>query len=190
MRFVKTPLKNLFLWSSLGSVVVGATFAAARRKNRPGQPRQGCQPIPAGCERVYIWTAPAEIRQNGNSLVLRERYFLQLTAFKVWSVLDLPAAAGRPGEGGATVYHVTHSRLLEPAEGSPAGEESVTRFYGTVNAVTVSGRACGKNALARGAILKINKCYVGGASNGVETGDIHRSAAPILNYRFEYARGK
>lgn len=86
------------------------------------------------------------------------------------------------------VYHVTYSRLVErpDANGSGESEKEKSRYYGTVTAGPIKGESCGRNSLARGAILEIRKCYVGGSSNGVETGEVHRSSAPILNYRFEY----
>jgi hypothetical protein len=61
------------------------------------------------------------------------------------------------------------------------------RFYGTIAALEPGSNRLIREEIGRGAILGIRKCSVGGASNGVETGEIHRSAAPILNYRFEYA---
>jgi hypothetical protein len=136
-----------------------------------------------------IWTEPAEVDRGATHLLLRDHYLLQTTPFKVWSMLNLPLAPGAAGLEGATVYHVTHRRIEESLRGNnpEVREEGKSRFYGTISAIAPTGKPCGKNSLARGAHLEIRKCYVGGASNGVETGEVERSASPILNYRFEYS---
>jgi hypothetical protein len=50
----------------------------------------------------------------------------------------------------------------------------------------LEGKSRRANSLARGGILEIDKCYVGGSSNGVLSGETHRSPGPILNYQFCY----
>ena len=135
-----------------------------------------------------MWTELTETPENLERMLWREHYVLLPTSFKVWSILDLPVAPGKPNPAGAVIYHVTYSRLVERpgANGAAESEEERSQYYGTVSAETVNSKSCGKDSLARGAILEIRECYVGGASNGVETGVVHRSSAPILNYRFEY----
>ena len=184
---MRSQLKNLFLLSSLGSVCIGASVALARRKKKPDGAI--CRKIPRSCSRIYIWTEPVESVDQGAPVVSRERYLLQLTSFKVWSVLDLPVSPGKENAEGSDVYHVTCWRETEvrPEDGRVETGSEATRYYGTVAVVSAQGERCGKNSLARGAFLEIRKCYVGGASNGIETGEVHRSAAPILNYRFEYS---
>ena len=124
---------------------------------------------------------------SGGSETVHDRYLLQATPFKVWSVLELPDGSSVPGTGGSDIYHVTHSRLWDGAEGEsgPGEGRILERFYGTVTVLDPDGKPCGANLLARGATLEIARCLVGGASNGVETGEYHRSAAPILNFRFQ-----
>ncbi len=85
-----------------------------------------------------------------------------------------------------TIYHVTHRRCLDSDVSGLCGDESVLqRFYATVAVQDVDGTQHGRNRIARGGILVLSKCLVGGADNGIETGEVHRSAAPILNFRFE-----
>jgi hypothetical protein len=180
-------LKKMFLLSSLGSLLVGAGVALARKKGKTGQTASQSRSIPADCARILILTEAMEMQDQKG--LRRERYLLQRTPFKVWSVLDLPANPGIENPEGAAVYHVTWSEILEiPGETAPREIEKA-RFYGTLG-TAAPGATIKKNLIARGWILHINKCYVGGAANGVETGDQHRSAAPILNYRFEYAEEK
>ena len=183
---MKTSLKKLFFWSSLGSLFFGASVAFARKKQGP-KSVSACQNIPHACRRIDVWTELAA-DENDKGMLCREHYVLRPTSFKVWSILELPTSPGQPNPTGAAVYHVTFLRLVEKP-GDTAAEESEeerSRYYGTVSVLARGGKSCSKNSLARGAILEIRKCYVGGASNGVETGEIHRSSAPILNYRFEY----
>jgi hypothetical protein len=70
--------------------------------------------------------------------------------------------------------------------GAEAQELTEQMFYGTIRTIDSRSKGCRRNYIARGGILEMHKCYVGGASNGVETGEVHRSNAPLLNYRFEY----
>jgi len=184
---MKAPLKKLFLWSSLGSLFVGATVAMVRRK-RSGKGNFRCQKIPPACRRIYVWTELVEAGEKDNRVLYREHYILQHTPFKVWSILELPASPGKPNPTGAMVYHVTYSRLVDHPDTNRSGESENerSRYYGTVSVVPIDGKSCGKDSVARGAILEIRKCYVGGSSNGIETGEVHRSSAPILKYRFEY----
>jgi len=184
---MKTSLKKLFLWSSLGSVLFGATVAVARRKSGP-KLNPPCQKIPPTCRWVDAWTEVTEAGEKDGRLLYREHYVLRPTSFKVWSILELPVSPGQPNPTGAVVYHVTWSQLIENPAGTESGESENerSRFYGTVSVLSVDGSICGKNSLARGGILEIRKCYVGGASNGVETGEVQHSSGPILNYRFEY----
>jgi hypothetical protein len=125
---MKTPLKKLFFWSSLGSVLLGATIAVARK--RPGHKSNfPCQRIPPSCRRIDIWTELTEASENDNRVLWREHYVLRLTAFKVWSILELPVSPGRPNPTGAMVYHVTYSRLVESPGGSGSGESAITALF-------------------------------------------------------------
>jgi hypothetical protein len=185
---MNTAWKRLFLWSSIGSIFVGAGLTAARRSKPPKQSIR-CQKIPPDCRRVLVWTEPVQIEVEGITRLERDCYTFQRTPFLVWSVLAVPTRPGRDPEG-ARVYHVTRSHQIEGDEHQQRDlgpvEQSRERYYGTIHCMNPEGRICGKNSLARGALLEIRKCRVGGASNGVETGEIHRSVAPVLNYRFEY----
>lgn len=174
-------LKKLFLWSSLGSFALGVTLALARKPKKPSAPPLVYRPIPPECNRVEIWSERYRIGDSeGREQIAREQYTLQPTRFKLWSVLDLGAPSSKPA--GTPIYHVTHLRLVDRGE---EGEEEVLseRFYGIVSTVGVEGTGRRTNCLARGGILEIDKCYVGGTSNGVLSGETHRSPGPILNYQ-------
>ncbi len=133
-----------------------------------------------------MWTEPLDIQEEGSRVLSREHYVLQPTSFKVWSILELPISQGKSNPTGASVYHVSYTRLVElPGAGDPRVREK-SRYYGTIWTVSGDGKTHGRDVLVRGATLEIRKCYVGGSTNGVETGEVHHSRAPILNYRFEY----
>ncbi len=99
--------------------------------------------------------------------------------------MELPA-----GSQGSRIYHITHKRCLDPVASGLCGDESILqRFYATVAVQDMDGKRHGRNLIARGGILVLSKCLVGGAENGIETGEVHRSSAPILNFRFEAGSG-
>jgi hypothetical protein len=188
---MKAKYKKLFLWSSLGSLAVGTAVALAHRSRRTADQPLSCRKLPRACHGIHLWTERFEVELWGARRFVHDRYYLQPTPFKVWSVLDLSyqPVPGRAGPEGAAIYHVTHIRALEQGEDEPAQAEEYLqdRFYGIVTVVDENGRCCGPNAIARGGILEIKKCYVGGTSNGVESGEVHRSIGRILNYRIEIA---
>ncbi len=132
-----------------------------------------------------MWTERFEVDECGTLCHAHDRYYLQPTPFKVWNVLDLnfQAAPRKSGFEGAAIHHVTHMRVLEV---EPEAEHLQDRFYGVVTVIDAGGKSCGANCIARGGMLEIKRCYVGGASNGVESGEVHRSLAPVLNYRVDY----
>jgi hypothetical protein len=188
---MKSKYKKLFLWSSLGSLAIGAAVAMARRPKRTEDQPLSCRKLPRTCHGIHLWTERFEVEIWGAKRHVHDRYYLQPTPFRVWSVLDLSykSVPGRTGPEGAAIYHVTHIRALEPGEDEQAHAEEYLqdRFYGIVTVFDDHGRCCGPNAIARGGTLEIKKCYVGGTSNGVESGEIHRSIGRILNYRIEIA---
>lgn len=183
---MKANYKRLFLWSSLGSLAVGAAVTLARKSKKMEHRPLACRKIPRECHGVILWTERFEIEVNGILCRAHDRYHLQPTPFKVWSVLDLnlQAAPRKSGPEGAAIHHVTHTRLVEYNQEEELLQD---RFYGVVTVVDATGKSCGNNCIARGGTLEIKRCYVGGSSNGVESGEVHRSLAPVLNYRIDYA---
>ena len=186
---MKSGWKRMFFWSSLGGVAVGAAVVLARKAHPTQTPLWDYQRIPVDCRRASLWTEQYVSRECDGNFPAQDKYVLQLTPFKIWSVLETDG--GRVGEKpeGTPIYHVTHLRYSGKAggEGYPDEGRLQDRFYGTIAVVRPEDRPSPRNYVARGGILEIRKCLVGGASNGVETGEVHRSAAPILNYRFEYS---
>jgi hypothetical protein len=181
--------RKWFLWSSLGSLAFGAAVALARRTRRMEIRPLFCRKLPRECHEIVLWTERFEVEDQGTRFFVHDRYAFQPTSFKVWGILDLPSAGqtGSSRREGSAIYHVTRTRIADEANGisvklAPPLQE---RFYGVVSVLDSSGRICAGSAIARGGFLEIKKCYVGGSSNGVESGEIHRSAAPILNYRIE-----
>jgi hypothetical protein len=189
---MKTQWKRLFLWSSLASLAVGATLAVTRRTRKNAESPLVCRDIPPECERLVAWTERFQEEQDGREQLAHDEYLFQPTPFRVWSVLDLGAERDSQSRRGTAIYHVTHRRLGEIPDGTESSEIELIseRYYGTLDVVDTQGRTCGPNRIARGGTLVIKKCYVGGTSNGVETGEIHHSLAPILNYRFDYVTQK
>jgi len=179
---MKSGWKKIFLWSSLGSVAIGAAVALVRKPKRT-LPLEW-QRIPHDCARVTLWTVEYETGQDPEKHLVREKYVLLPTAFKVWSVFDAGTGAGDALEG-ANIYHITRWRSLK--KGETEEEQVLDRLYGTISGTSTDGDRSPKNHIARGAILAIHECRVGGASNGVETGEIFCSGVPILNYRFDFA---
>jgi hypothetical protein len=186
---MKANYGKWFLWSSLGSLAVGAAVTLARRTRRMERRHFSCRKLPRECHEIILWTERFEVEEPGARFFVHDRYDLQPTSFKIWSILDLPSAglSGSSGPEGSTIYHVTRTRIADEADGISLKLEPPLheRFYGVVAVFDPSGRFCARGAIARGGTLEIKKCYVGGSSNGVESGEIHRSAAPILNYRIE-----
>ena len=188
-RIRKKNWKSFFLWSSIGGVALGATVTLVRRSsNKLPAFSLDFRKIPEDCPQILVWTERFTIEDNGRPVTAHDKYVFLATPFTVWNVLDLSEAEYRRSNKGAAVYHATHVRILETESSGGTQEEQrvLARFYGTVRALETNGKRSAKNSLARGATLEINKCRVGGATNGVETGERHISFRPILNYRFEY----
>ena len=187
---MKAKFKRLFLWSSIGSIAAGAALAVARKSRKPESRPLSCRKLPAECLRATLWTGQFEVEENGERRLAHDRYILQPTGFRVWSILDLPArgASFQQRPAGSAIYHVTRARQFESSEREETApqDQLVERFYGIVTVADDKKHAYKPNAIARGRFLEIRKCYVGGASNGVESGEVHRSLGRILNYRIEF----
>ncbi len=186
---MRADLKRRLLWSSLGGVALGAAVALLRVTRKPAPAALVYERIPAGCKRIILWTERFEIEEDGGGCVAHDEYLLQSTSFKVWNVLDLTTASPPSEREGSLIFHATIVRYMESKDsGIQSGPaRTLERFYGTVAVPNTAGKSPGKNYVARGGILELQKCLVGGAQNGVETGEVHRSAGRILNYRFEYS---
>lgn len=183
---MRSKWARAFLWSTLGGAAVGAAAVLAGTRRRRQLPVLRCQRIPEGCSRVVLWTEAFQVQEADGTHTCHDTYVLQVTPFKAWSVLELPSEPGGGGPEGSTIFHVTHMRARE-VPGSPATVDAVLdRCYGTISLVDPNRESCGRNRLARGGVLQVAECLVGGSANGVETGNVRRSAAPILNFRFEY----
>jgi len=185
---MKAKWKKFFFWSSLGSLALGATLAVAKKPKRKHERPLIFSKIPGKCQRLLIWTERLQIEEAGAQIVVRDKYILQPTPFKVWNIMDLATAQGEPSHSGASIFHASHFRLYERGADQESAEEAILqdRFYGTITAIDTHGKSRGAGYIARGGILEIRKCRVGGASNGVETGEVHHSIGKILNFRFEY----
>lgn len=140
--------------------------------------------IPLDCVKVTLYTVEYETSQEPEKQLVRDTYVLLPTSFKVWSVLKLGTGSGGDASEGAHVYHITHRRTHK--KGEIEEEQMLDRLYGAISSTSAGGEGSPKNYIARGAILAIHECRVGGASNGVETGEVSYSDAPILNYRFDF----
>lgn len=184
---MKSSWKRVFLWSSLGGLAVGTSVALTLIGRKPRRLPLRYEQIPRRCQRVILWTELFAIEEGGKKLSAHDEYLLQPAPFKVWSVLELPSSGSALRGEGATVFHVTVSRyvITGATEKSKKREVWKDKFYGIIVSSGPAGEAL--NRIARGASLTISKCYVGGAANGVESGEFHRSIGRILNYRFEYA---
>jgi hypothetical protein len=183
---MRERLKRAFFWSSVGGVALGAAVALlGKMARKPAASPLVYEKIPPGCKRISLRTERFEIAVAGKLSVAHDEYQLRVTPFKVWSFLNFPSLGNKAPQEGVPVYHATVIRHLEPANGENGREEAQIqdRFYGTVFA---SGGPGEPDLIARGAFLEFRKCSVGGTSNAIETGEAHRSAGPVLNYRFEY----
>jgi hypothetical protein len=170
-----------FLWSTLGGAAVGVAAVLAGSRRRSAAPVLRCQRIPDGCSRVVIWTRGFQIEAPDGLQTVHDTYVLQMTSFKAWSVMDLPSGPGEGRTEGSDIYHITHIRTHDGAE------TVLDRFYATIDLIDAHGKSCGRSRLARGGVLQVRECLVGGAANGIETGNARLSAAPVLNFRFEYS---
>jgi len=172
------------LWSSLGSIAIGAVVALAKRARATPEPSLEYHAIPGDCQTICLWTEQFSVEEGVNTLAVQDKYVLRVTPFKVWSVLD--AEGGKPV--GTVIYHVTHVRYAETSggEGYPEEGKLQDRFYAVVGTLIPGESGSRRNHVARGGTLAFRKCLVGGAANGIETGEVYHSLAPVLNYRFEY----
>ncbi len=184
---MRTKWTKALFWSTVGGAAVGAAAVLAGNRRRTRAPALICQRIPEGCSRVVLWTETFELRgEDGVQRTCQDIYILQVTPFKAWSVLELPSEPGRSGPEGSAVYHVTHLRAGDAMDPQAARESVLERYYGTISLIDRNGESCGRNRLARGGVLQVSECLVGGTANGIDTGNVKSSAAPILNFRFEY----
>ncbi len=185
---MKSGWKRAFLWSSLGSIVAGTVVALVRRTRATPDAPLECHAIPADCQTVSLWTEQFNVESAGGVEAVQDKYVLRVTPFKAWSVLALGGGPEGEKPSGSAIYHVTHMRFPEAVVGNEFADEGklLDRFYGVVVTRSPRGTSSPCNHIARGGILEIRKCLVGGTSHGVETGEVHRSIAPILNFRFEY----
>jgi hypothetical protein len=183
---MRSKWANAFLWSTLGGAAVGAAAVLAGNRRRKQAPVLRCQRIPEGCSRIVLRTEAFQMENAEGVYTYHDTYILQVTPFKAWSVMELPPTPGRPGAEGSRVFHVTHLRTRDGVDAQATEESVLDRYYGTIALLDPTGESCGRNRLARGGILQVAECLVGGAANGVETGNLRHSAAPILNFRFEY----
>jgi hypothetical protein len=183
---MKSKWKRVFILSSLGSLAVGTTLSLVRKSRKPSLPPLAYKKIPAECQRISLWTERFRTGKGGAERPAYDKYLLQATRFKLWNVLDV--VRDQLNDDGIPIYHVTVTRYIEFGEGKEEREEPepAHKFYGTVGVVNSAGKSPGPNYLARGGRLEIRKCQVGGAANGVDTGEIHRSEGRVLNYRLEY----
>lgn len=183
---MRSKWAKAFIWSTLGGAAVGAAAVLAGTRRRKQPPVLRCQRIPEDCSRIVLWTEAFQVREADGACACHDTYVLQVTPFKAWSVLELPSEPGRAGPEGSTVFHVTHLRARDVIDAPAPVETVLDRYYGTITLIDPNGESCGRNRLARGGILQVAECLVGGSANGIETGNVSRSAAPILNFRFEY----
>jgi hypothetical protein len=186
---MKNRWKKMLILSSLGGMAVASVVAMARRVKTPELPDLEIQRIPEDCQRLSLWTEQFRLADGDTEVAVQDKYQLQLTPFKVWNLYQLGGGQGESKPEGATVYHVTHVRYTEIPGGDGYADEGKLqdRYYGTVAVALRDGTRSADNCIARGGILEIKKCLVGGASTGLETGEIHRSSAALVNYRFEYS---
>ncbi|MFH1574739.1 MAG: hypothetical protein ABIG68_12200, partial [Acidobacteriota bacterium] len=156
--------KKAFWWSSLGGLIVGATVALARKPKGATTTAPACRSIPSDCREIVAYTERFQSREDGREQVVRDKYLIQPTRFKLWSVLELGTAAASTKAIGSPIYHIAHLRIAE-AETEVAEESSrlLERYYGTITAGVPGGGKCPGNSLARGAFLLSDKCYVGGS---------------------------
>jgi hypothetical protein len=183
---MRSKWARAFLWSTFGGFAVGAAAVLAGTRRRKQPPVLRCQRIPEGCSGIVLWTEAFQVQDADGTCTCHDTYILQVTPFKAWSVLELSSEPGCEGPEGSTIFHITHMRARDTV-GSLATVDSVLdRYYGTISLIDPNGESCGRNRLARGGVLQVAECLVGGSANGIETGNVRQSAAPILNYRFEY----
>lgn len=181
--------KKLFLWSSLGSITLALAVSVARKTGKRAPAALRFQRIPPDCSSLTIRTGAFSVEQGGNRSLVSDEYALQKTSFKVWNVLELQPQPAAVNLQGTVIYHVSQIRRRH-TPGTAKDSELVERFYGTIRSVSPDSPAPRKDELARGAILEIARCYVGGASNGVETGEMHRSGAAVSDFAFHRTHPK
>src|SRR5262245_41350709 len=186
VSFMKPKWKRVFILSSLGSVALGTTLSLVRKSRKPVLPPLADKKIPPECQSISLWTERFRTERDGVVRPAYDKYLLQPTGFKLWSILG--PASDEVNDEGVPIYHVTVTRYIAFGEVKEERKdaEPPQKFSGTITVTNSSGKSPGPNYRARGGILEIRKCNVGGATNGVESGEMHRSEGRLLNYRLEY----
>ncbi len=167
--------------SGLGAAVVGLAAVMVGRRRRKKSPV--VTPIPDPTESFRLRTEADGTGHRGAPR-RRENFLCKPTQFRVWGLLDQPAGDGRPG--GNPVYLVRPETEWVEADQDPKlvpGE----RFYATIHYLPEGRMKSIPNAVAVGAPLEFRKCQVGGASNGVETGE-RVATLPVVGFQFLESR--
>ncbi|MBI2821428.1 MAG: hypothetical protein HYX74_04335 [Acidobacteria bacterium] len=167
----------------LSGIALGSTVFMARKKRVP-LPAPWW--IPEKPEPFSIVTDELEWSHENQRYRSHLEYFCQPTQFRLWNLLDLDLYRVRHEQGqamrGDSIFHVILKvHLRGKDKGVVTLEEE--RFYATIHTHRGSGTTTLASAVQVGRYVEFRKCHVGGAPNGIETGERVVSMAPVQEIR-------
>ncbi|MBI3939264.1 MAG: hypothetical protein HY315_00380 [Acidobacteria bacterium] len=182
LRKIGLGLGGLFL----GGLALGSTIFLAKKKTEPLPPPWW---IPEKPGPFSILTEEMEWTHEDQHLRSHLEYSCQPTQFRVYNLLNLELyrvqREGGSKEGGDPVFHITLKvHLWGPDQKVTAIEDE--RFYATIHAHRGKTGTTLASAVQVGRYVEFRKCHVGGALNGVETGERVVSMAPVKEIRLGY----
>jgi hypothetical protein len=169
----------------LSGLALGSTVVLSRKRKQP----ETLPPpwlIPENPGPFSIVTEELEWAHENQRFRSTLEYYCQPTQFRVWRLMDLDLyrvrREGNDKMSGHPVFHVTPKLSLRDVDEkiTPVDEE---RFYATIHAHRGRTETTLASCVQVGRNVEFRKCHVGGALNGIETGERLVSMAPVKEVR-------
>lgn len=173
----------------LSGLALGSTVFLSRKKAEEPLPAPWW--IPEKAEPFSILIEEMEWKHEGRTVHSYLEYCCQPTQFRVYNLLNLELyrlqrEAGRKGGSGDPIFHVTLKAHLREGEQAATTVED-ERFYATIHAHRGNTGTALASAVQVGRFVEFRKCHVGGALNGVESGERLVSMAAVKEITFRPA---
>ena len=169
----------------LSGLALGSTVVLSRRRKQP----ETLPPpwlIPENPGPFSIVTEELEWTDENQRFRSRREYDCQPTQFRVWRLMDLDLyrvrREGNDRMSGYPVFHVTPKLSVWGADGKITSVDE-ERFYATIYAHRGKTETTLASCVQVGRYVEFRKCHVGGALNGIETGERVVSMAPVREVR-------
>ncbi len=167
----------------LSGIALGSTVFFARKKTEPLPPPYW---IPEPPTPFSILTDEIEGKHDKQSFRSYLEYFCQPTQFRVWTLVDLDLyrvqRQSGPAMNGHPIFHITSRIHLRGSDGTTTTIDD-ERFYATIHTHRGKSLTTLASCIQVGKFVEFRKCHVGGALNGIETGERMVSMAPVKEIR-------